>query len=178
MTKPKMLLSKKGLKAGSIIVILLHVWLFMSVACSPTTTEGSTEQDMSEMAGNKLGEMEDQHAHGGDEDVHVAGSEQGSNGDQGATIRLISPADGAIYFVDEEIPVEVEVEDFALGEEGGHWHVFVDGTVWGMTSGNDTQQVLLGLEPGMRKIEVSLAGGDHLDLDSSDSVTIAIKKRE
>jgi hypothetical protein len=160
-----MLTSKERFEGRWLLILLLAIGLFTLAACSPAASAGSAEDNMDGMVGDEMEEMDHEHTSDGEHD-------------QGATIRLISPEDGATYFVDEEIPVEVEVEGFALGEEGEHWHVFVDGTVWGMTTGSDTQQVLQGLEPGTREIAVSLAGGDHVDLDSLDSVTIIIERRE
>lgn len=164
-----MLTSRRRFEGTSLLIFLLVIGLFTLAACSPASSAESAEDNMDEMVADEMEGMDHHHMSDGDEGV--------SNDGQGVTIRLISPEDGATYFVDERIPVEVEVEGFALGKEGGHWHVFVGGTVWGMTSGSEKQQTLLGLEPGMREIAVSLAGGDHLDLEASDSVTIMIEQR-
>jgi hypothetical protein len=94
---------------------------------------------------------------------------------EAASIHVLSPNEGATFSEGDEVRVEVEVDQFALGEDGNHWHVYVDGVSWGMVTGGRTNEVLRGLEPGEREIEVYLAGGDHIELEEGDSINISIE---
>lgn len=93
----------------------------------------------------------------------------------GASIRIISPADGDEFAEGEQIIVAVEVENFTLGEDGNHWHVYVDGTSFGMVVGGNTDQPLSGVEPGEHEISVHLAGGDHIEFIEGDSIIVVVK---
>ena len=93
----------------------------------------------------------------------------------GAVIRILSPADGATFESGEDIRVEIEVENFALGEDGSHWNVYVDGEEWAEIEGGDTTYALRGLEPGEHEISVFLSLGTHEQLEDGDSVTIVIE---
>ncbi|MCI0649478.1 MAG: DUF6130 family protein, partial [Chloroflexi bacterium] len=94
----------------------------------------------------------------------------------GAVIRIVSPADGATFAEGEEVTVEVEVEQFVLGQDGNHWHIHVDGESWSNIEGEDTSDVLRSLEPGEHEIEVILANGEHQDLEEGDTVTIVVEE--
>ena len=93
----------------------------------------------------------------------------------GAAIRILSPAGGATFAVDEDVRVEIEVENFVLGEDGSHWNVYVDGEEWAEVEGGDTTYALRGLEPGEHEISVFLSLGTHEQLEDGDSVTILIE---
>ena len=93
----------------------------------------------------------------------------------GATIHILSPADDSTFSEGDEIPIAVEVTDFLLDDEGSHWHVYIDGTSWGMVLGGRTEEALRGVESGQHKIEVYLAGGDHIELADGDSITITVE---
>jgi len=95
----------------------------------------------------------------------------------GAIIRLISPTEGATFTTDEEIVVEVEIENFPLGEDGtgNHWHVLVDESEYAMIMNANTSDVIRGLEPGEYTITVRLANSDHQNLEEGDSVVITVE---
>jgi hypothetical protein len=152
------------------LILLLLAALVLLVACA--AGDETTGND------NPAGANETDHEDGDDHE-HVDGEEQTAAEDRvpnnGAVIRILAPADGAVFAAGEEIIVEVEVEDFELGVEGSHWHVYVDGASWGMVMGGNTDQALRGLEAGAHRIEVYLAGGDHLDLEDGDAITITVE---
>jgi hypothetical protein len=170
-----MLFTTKRLSMKITISLLLLLSLTLFAACSSGSTggEGSTggggEQDMEEMEEGE--EME--HEEGEEMEHEHDESERISN--DGATIRILSPADGAAFAEGDEIPVAVEVNDFLLDDEGSHWHVYIDGTSWGMVVGGRTEEALRGVEPGQHKIEVYLAGGDHIELADGDSITVTVE---
>jgi hypothetical protein len=117
------------------------------------------------------------HEHDGDTGGN-AGGEQ-AHGDQvpnnGAVVRILSPSDGATFAPDEQIIVEIAVENFSLGVDGNHWHVYLDGTSYGMIMGTSPEHVIRGVEPGVYTLTVRLADGDHRDLEEGDSVQITVR---
>lgn len=92
----------------------------------------------------------------------------------GAVVRLVSPQTGEIFEVGREIKVEIETEQFKLGEAGNHWHVYVDGRSPQMIMGRITETLLRDLEPGQHEISVYLSKGSHQDLAEGDTVTITV----
>ncbi len=68
------------------------------------------------------------------------------------------------------------MENFELDMETNHWHIYVDGTSWGMVIGEDTSQVLQGLEPGEHRVEVYLSIDMHRELIEGDAITINISE--
>lgn len=110
---------------------------------------------------------EDDHEHTESEPVRIPNN--------GAVIRIVSPADGAVFAQGEDIVVEVEIENFVLNVDGSHWHVYVDGVSYGMVVGDVTSQVLRNLEPGEHEIAAHLANGDHEELEDAGVVTITVE---
>jgi hypothetical protein len=92
----------------------------------------------------------------------------------GAVIRLVSPEDGAVFNQEDEIKVEIEYEDFELGEDNNHWHIYVDGASPRMIMGKMTEAVLRDLESGQHEISVYLSVGTHEDLEDGAAVTISV----
>jgi hypothetical protein len=93
----------------------------------------------------------------------------------GAVIRIVSPADGSVCPAGMEVEICVELELFALGHAGNHWHISVDGEPWSMIIDDRLNEVLYGLAPGEHLIEVRLADGEHRDLEEGDAVVVAIQ---
>lgn len=94
----------------------------------------------------------------------------------GAVIRIVSPADGASFAAGDDIVVEISIENFTLNEEGSHWHVYVDSVSYGMVVGETTTQVLRGLEPGEYTIGAYLANGDHEEFEDGSEVTVTVSE--
>ena len=93
---------------------------------------------------------------------------------EGSTITLLAPDQGSEFDFGQQIILEVAVENFSLGEDGNHWHVYINGESWGMVMGNNLDQPLSGLEPGEHNISVYLANGDHLELEEGDELTVTV----
>ena len=163
--------NKKRLSSNIFISILLVLLLATFAACSSSDTEPEHEMESGEME-----EMEHEEGDEHSEDEHEKEhTEEERVANEGATIEISSPDSGTTYGSGEEVTIEVLVEQFALGEEGNHWHVYVDGTSWGMVVGGRTTETLRGLESGEHKIEVYLTGGDHIELEEGDSIDITVE---
>jgi hypothetical protein len=166
-----------------LVLSLISIFALALAACGgaaqATDTGGSDMQENGEMGEEGHEEHEEgEHEEGEhEEEEHEHGSEERIPND-GAVIRILGPADGATFAEGEDILVEVEVEGFILGEEGSHWHIYIDGSSWGMVVGNDTDQALSGIEPGEHLLEVYLAGGDHIELVDGDAIHIVIEASE
>ena len=93
----------------------------------------------------------------------------------GAVIRIVSPSDGSVCPAGMEVEICVELERFALGHAGNHWHISVDGEPWSMIIDDRLNEVLYGLAPGEHLIEVRLADGEHRDLEEGDAVVVAVQ---
>gem|GEM_PF-1669754 len=95
----------------------------------------------------------------------------------GAVVWLVSPQAGETFEVGREIKVEIETEQFKLGEAGNHWHVYVDGQSPQMIMGQMNETLLHNLEPGQHEISVYLSRDGHQDLAEGDTVTITVIDR-
>lgn len=159
---------------------LLLAFLLLGVAVSCATTGGDEPA-----AGDGMEMMDDHdnsHNNGGgeghdhDDDGHAHDEVERVDND-GAVVRIVRPAEEVFTMkAGEELIVEVEVEGFALGVDGNHWHVYIDGASWGMITGGDTDTALRGIEPGEHKVEVYLAGGDHIDLREGDGFLLVVEE--
>jgi len=107
---------------------------------------------------------------------HADGDHANHVPNNGAVIRIISPADGSTFANGEEITIEVQVENFNLGENGNHWHVYIDGEPRNMVMGNDTDDIIRGLDPGEHELGVFLANGDHFNLEEGDSIHVTVQE--
>ncbi len=111
--------------------------------------------------------------------AHGTGSEMDAGDERvannGALIRMLSPEDSSHFMVGVDIPVRIEVIGFALGHDGNHWHVNVDGEPWCMILDESTEAALQGLEPGTHVVEVLLANGEHRDLEEGDLITLVVE---
>lgn len=131
--------------------------------------EAMTDMDHEDMGDQDMTDMEEMdHEH---EDEHNRIPNEG-----GATITITSPEDGTTYGTLDQVLVEVKVENFALGEDGKHWHVYVDGVSFGMVMGGNTDQALPGLEPGEHEVSVFLSLGTHEEYEDGDSVTVVVEE--
>jgi hypothetical protein len=157
--------------SGKLLFTLLFILSFV-VACTPSSDEGSAADEAQpteeEMEHDEEAEHSDEHEH--DED-----DAQERVPNNGAAIHILSPADGTTFNAVDEVTVEVEVENFTLGE-GNHWHIYVDGSSWGMVMGENTDDTLRGLEPGVHEISVYLSIDTHEELEDGDAVTIVVEE--
>lgn len=152
-----------------LVLALLMGGLFL-VACSSTgDTEPAAEDET--MDDSTMEEMDHDHEDHDHEDEHARIPNEG-----GATITITSPEDGATFGTLDQVLVEVAVENFTLGENDNHWHVYVDGVSYGMVMGGNTDQALPGLEPGEHEISVFMSLGTHGEYEDGASVTIVVEE--
>ena len=115
------------------------------------------------------GDMSSHNHHGDDEPSHP---ERIAN--EGAVIRLVSPQDGAIFEKGSDVEVEIEYDHFNLGEEGQHWHLYIDDQPGRMIMGNMTEAILRDLAPGQHQLSAYLSVGGHEELKDGAAITITI----
>ena len=89
----------------------------------------------------------------------------------GASVKIISPLHNAVLDRDTVI-VRVETMNWPLGEEGHHWHLYVNGKEQGMSQGNSPALQARDLQPGQNIIEATLSNELHQELDAIDRITI------
>lgn len=180
------MISKNNLTRFWLVLALLFTALFLAACSSAGGTEpAADEETMEEMEDMDHEDMEDMdhedmenmdhedmedmdHEH---EDEHNRIPNEG-----GATISIISPEDGTTFGTLDQVLIEVEVENFELGVNDNHWHVYVDGVSFGMVMGGNTDQALPGLEPGEHEVSVFLSIGTHEEYEDGDSVTIIVNE--
>lgn len=165
---------KKYLNWKTIFVFLL-VMLF-AAACTSSSDEGTAGEEMEQMEEGAEHEHDADMEHEHDEDMeHSDDHEHARIPNDGAVIHILAPADGATFKADEEIKVEVEVENFTLSD-GNHWHVYVDGSSWGMVVGGNMDETLRGLEVGEHEISAFLSLDTHEELEDGDSIMIMVEE--
>jgi hypothetical protein len=109
-------------------------------------------------------------AGGKDRPGHVAGRVP----NKGAAVRILSPRDGARFAPGEEVRVEIDTENFLLGEQGNHWHVYIDGGSSRMIMGKINDAVLRDLTPGPHEISAYLSVGSHREMEEGAAVKIEV----
>ncbi|HEX9923004.1 MAG TPA: hypothetical protein VGD99_10100 [Anaerolineae bacterium] len=193
-----MLFTKKYLL---MLVIGLIAVMVLTTACAqaPEGPAGSGDEQAAEHDSDEEHAGDEEHAAEHDSDEEHAGDEEhtaehdndeedamehgehehSEDGEpvipnNGAVIRIVSPGDGIEIKADDIVEVEVEVENFTLGEAGNHWHIFVDGKSRGMVVGGDTDHVVRGLEPGEYEISAFMANGAHEQLEEGASIKVNV----
>ena len=151
--------NKNSLIRFWLVLMMLVAGLFLA-ACS---SSGDSEDSMENMDG--MEEMDHEHV---DEPNRIPN-------EGGATITITSPQAGDTFNTLDQVIVEVEVENFELGGNN-HWHVYIDGTSYGMVMGGNTDQALPGLEPGEHEISVFLSIETHEEYEDGDSVMIVVEE--
>jgi len=146
-------MNPKLFKKSLLAVFLLTLIAFAVTGCQPQAA--ATEQLEGEH------EMDHEHEHESDRLPN-----------DGAVIRIISPADGTPFMKGEDIVIEVEVENFELSAEGSHWHLYVDGNTRSQVVGGGTKEVIHGLEPGEHHIETYLGLPTDEELEDGASIMI------
>jgi hypothetical protein len=131
-----------------------------------TDMSGDMSTDMNQnedMSGMDMAEDAD---HGQDDDVFVPNN--------GATVHITTPADSATFKSSDSVPVTIETTNFTIGENGNHWHIFLDGNPIMVMGGNTF--VLQNLSAGGHDIEVYLSNGQHENLEQGDKVSITVEE--
>ncbi len=150
---------------------LIRFWLMMALLLSGLFLVACTS------AGDDHSHDEDDHSHDEDGHSHDEGDDHNRiPNESGAAITITSPADGDTFGTLDQIIVEITTENFELGENGNHWHIYVDGVSYGMVMGQNSDQALPGLEPGEHEISVFLSIGSHEEYEEGDSVMIVVEE--
>ena len=92
----------------------------------------------------------------------------------GATVKILSPANGAMLH-DTSVLVKVQTTNLALGTNGAHFHLYVDGSVQGMSEGSSNSIMAHDLTPGDHELQVVLANGLHQELNATDQIKINVQ---
>lgn len=157
-------------KTRLLAVIILMATLLFAAGCRAS---GGQEPATDETHGEA--EHDDDHAHG--EETHDESEPHGRiPNENSAAIRITAPTDGAVFQHGDQIIVEVATENFDLSQEGYHWHVYVDGSSWGMIMGGRANHVLSGVEPGEHEISAYLSIPSHEEYEDGDSVMITVQE--
>ena len=102
-------------------------------------------------------------------------SDENDHGDRipanGASVKIVAPEHNTVLDRDNVI-VRVETIDWPLGEEGHHWHLYVNGKEQGMSQGNAPALQARDLQPGENVIEVTLSNEMHQELDATAQVIV------
>jgi hypothetical protein len=93
----------------------------------------------------------------------------------GAIIRIVSPAAGAEIEAGDMVPVKVETEGFDLAAEGNHWHLYVDDDLVEMVEGTRSETVIHYLEAGQHTILTTMADADHNEYEEGAILTITVR---
>ncbi len=138
------------------------------VGCTAVgNTDDSSHTTMNDnQAMDGMGDMAPDAEHDEADDVFVPNN--------GAEVKLVSPAEGAVVAAGADIPVTIATVNFPIGENGNHWHIYLDGTPIMVMGGNTF--VLQNLSSGQHTIEVFLSLGTHENLEKGDSHTITVEE--
>ncbi len=181
------MMNKKSQWRIWLMVALLLAGLFL-VACASTddtdpSADDSTMENMDhesmnedEMENMNHDEMDTDHEDMEDMDHEHLDEHNRIPNEGDATITILAPEEGATFSTLDQVLVEVAIENFELGVDGSHWHVYVDDVSFGMVMGGNTDQALPGLEPGEHEVSVYLALGTHEEYADGDSVTIIVEE--
>ena len=77
------------------------------------------------------------------------------------SITLVSPAMDTVFDKDpSDVPVTVKVANFALGQSGRRWQVYLDGSLLAQVADGSTTTTLKGIKAGDYALKVALATDD------------------
>lgn len=157
---------------------LLRFWLMIGLLVAGLFLAACTSSGGDEPAANDTSMDDMDHEDMDHEDMDHEHEEEHNRipTEGGATITITLPEDGATFSTLDQVLVEVDVENFELGEDGNHWHVYVDGVSFGMVMGGNTDQALPGLEPGEHEISVFMSISTHEEYEDGDSITIVVEE--
>ncbi len=165
---------------NNFIMVMLLLAAFLAACGGNAGSEPAASDDSESMEEMDHDDMENMD-HDDDDDMEEMDHDHEAMDDEvnripneGAVIHITSPASGDTFNAGDQVLVEVEVENFDLGSGENHWHVYIDGSSWGMVMGGNTDQPLAGLEPGEHEIAVYLSIDTHEEMEDGDSILITI----
>jgi hypothetical protein len=92
----------------------------------------------------------------------------------GAQISIALPHGGAEFAPGDDITVQIATKNFKLGENGNHWHLYVNDRAPQMIMGDISQATLRDLPPGQYTLNAYLSVGTHADLAQGAGITITV----
>lgn len=90
---------------------------------------------------------------------------------EGASIKILSPADGAHLKAGVEYPITYEVK---TGKGGDHFHVYVDEKSGPSTYEAKGVDTIPGLTPGEHIISIRIVGKDHVPIGPKKSIRVIV----
>jgi len=141
----------------SLIIIVTLLLLVAFGSSRSAQADGTPTPDPMNMSSTP--EANDTHDHGDRIDAN------------GAAVTIVAPQDGEVLNQPLVI-VRVETTNWPLGEEGHHWHLYVNGKEQGMSQGNSPALQARDLQPGENTFEVTLSNELHQELDATDKITV------
>lgn len=87
------------------------------------------------------------------------------------TIELTSPTVGTIY--GSAVTVKIQANNFDVTSEGRHWHLWVNGQLYGMVY---QPTAIIDLTPGTYTLCVSLGNTQHADIGMPDGVRVTVEQ--
>lgn len=141
-------------------------------ACGSSVAEPAADESMEEMDHDNMDDMDHDdmdHEHSDDEAVNRIPNE-------GNSVEILTPADGATFANGEDLLVEVAFENFDYGVDGNHWHIYLNDVSYGMVVGLNTSETVRGLEPGEYELLVVMANGDHIEYEDGDMIHITVEE--
>ena len=150
-------------------------------ACGSSVAEPAADDTMDGMDHESMDEMDHGDMEGMDHDAmdemdHEHSDDEAANRipNEGNSIEILSPADGATFANGEDIFVEVAFENFAYGEDGNHWHIYLNDVSYGMVVGLNASETVRGVEPGEYELLVVMANGDHVEYEDGAMIHITV----
>jgi len=141
----------------SLIIIVTLLLLVAFGSSRSAQADGTPTPDPMNMSSTP--EANDTHDHGDRIDAN------------GAAVTIVAPQDGEVLNQPLVI-VRVETTNWPLGEEGHHWHLYVNGKEQGMSQGNSPALQARDLQPGENTFEVTLSNELHQELNATDKITV------
>jgi hypothetical protein len=104
-------------------------------------------------------------------------------GQDAPSIKIVSPASGAVIrgdddqFVEVNFTVEVEnfdlADDYEQAEAGNHWHLWLNNSIWGMYGQTTVTSYVM---YGTWRICASIGDADHADLGMPDAILLIVER--
>lgn len=93
------------------------------------------------------------------------------SGPDAPRIRIVQPMSDVVYGT--VVTIVIETENFDVTSEGRHWHLWVNGALYGMVY---QPTAIIDLEPGSYQICASLGNADHADLGVPAGLLLTVER--
>ena len=163
-------MSRLTLRVLSALILLAALCLPLAVSAHETVTAGDYEIEYGwlnepPVAGQPNAVV-----------INIGHVEAGaSHTDEGA-ISLVAPVDGAkVHGSELEVTVKFDGLDEHAGDEGIHWHLYLDDQTLAMIPLDQPAVTVTGLANGNHTLKASLADADHADMGEPATAAITIE---